>query len=82
MKRRPPIIHASSRTARESADWPEDQIVGRDTVEARGGKWSACRRGRYSTSALLKKIAPEQAVGAACYDWRLGIAHLTIEHAE
>jgi rfaE bifunctional protein nucleotidyltransferase chain/domain len=41
----------------KGADWAADQIVGRDTVEARGGK--VVRIGveeGYSTSALLNKI--------------------------
>jgi D-beta-D-heptose 7-phosphate kinase/D-beta-D-heptose 1-phosphate adenosyltransferase len=41
----------------KGADWAADQIVGRDTVEARGGRVVriAVEEG-YSTSALLKKI--------------------------
>ena len=41
----------------KGADWPADQIVGRDTVEARGGRVVriAVEPG-YSTSALLDKI--------------------------
>jgi D-beta-D-heptose 7-phosphate kinase/D-beta-D-heptose 1-phosphate adenosyltransferase len=41
----------------KGADWPADQIVGRDTVEARGGRVVrvAVEQG-HSTSALLKKI--------------------------
>jgi len=41
----------------KGADWAADQIVGRDTVEARGGKVVriAVEEG-YSTSALLNKI--------------------------
>jgi D-beta-D-heptose 7-phosphate kinase/D-beta-D-heptose 1-phosphate adenosyltransferase len=41
----------------KGADWAADQIVGRDTVEARGGKVVrvAVEEG-YSTSALLKRI--------------------------
>ena len=41
----------------KGADWPEDQIVGRDTVEAGGGRVVriAVEEG-YSTSALLEKI--------------------------
>jgi D-beta-D-heptose 7-phosphate kinase/D-beta-D-heptose 1-phosphate adenosyltransferase len=40
----------------KGADWPADQIVGRDTVEARGGRVVriAVEQG-HSTSALLKK---------------------------
>jgi D-beta-D-heptose 7-phosphate kinase/D-beta-D-heptose 1-phosphate adenosyltransferase len=41
----------------KGADWPADQIVGRDTVEARGGRVVriAVERG-HSTSALLDRI--------------------------
>jgi D-beta-D-heptose 7-phosphate kinase/D-beta-D-heptose 1-phosphate adenosyltransferase len=41
----------------KGADWPEDAIVGRDSVEARGGRVVriAIEQG-YSTTALLKKI--------------------------
>ena len=41
----------------KGADWAADQIVGRDTVEARGGRVIriAVEEG-YSTSALLNKI--------------------------
>lgn len=41
----------------KGADWPADQIVGRDTVEARGGKVIrvAIERG-YSTTALIGRI--------------------------
>jgi D-beta-D-heptose 7-phosphate kinase/D-beta-D-heptose 1-phosphate adenosyltransferase len=41
----------------KGADWPADQIVGRDTVEARGGRVVriAVAVG-YSTSALVAKI--------------------------
>jgi D-beta-D-heptose 7-phosphate kinase/D-beta-D-heptose 1-phosphate adenosyltransferase len=41
----------------KGADWPADQIVGRDTVEARGGRVIrvAVERG-YSTTALLARI--------------------------
>jgi D-beta-D-heptose 7-phosphate kinase/D-beta-D-heptose 1-phosphate adenosyltransferase len=41
----------------KGADWPADQIVGRDTVEGRGGKVIrvAVERG-YSTSALIARI--------------------------
>jgi len=41
----------------KGADWAADQIVGRDTVEARGGRVVriAVEEG-YSTSALLNKI--------------------------
>jgi D-glycero-beta-D-manno-heptose 1-phosphate adenylyltransferase len=41
----------------KGADWAEDAIVGRDIVEARGGKVVrvAVRPG-YSTSAIIKKI--------------------------
>jgi rfaE bifunctional protein nucleotidyltransferase chain/domain len=41
----------------KGADWAEDAIVGRDIVEARGGRVVrvAIERG-YSTTALLKKI--------------------------
>src|SRR4051812_11930215 len=41
----------------KGADWPADQIVGRDTVEAGGGKvvLEAVEQG-YSTTAILKRI--------------------------
>ena len=41
----------------KGADWPADQIVGRDTVEARGGRVVriAVEQG-HSTSALLHRI--------------------------
>ena len=41
----------------KGADWPADQIVGRDTVEARGGRVVrvAVEQG-YSTSAILERI--------------------------
>jgi D-beta-D-heptose 7-phosphate kinase/D-beta-D-heptose 1-phosphate adenosyltransferase len=40
----------------KGADWPADQIVGRDTVEARGGRviLEPVERG-YSTSALIER---------------------------
>lgn len=41
----------------KGADWPPDQIVGRDTVEARGGRvvLEPVEQG-YSTSAIIDKI--------------------------
>ena len=41
----------------KGADWPADQIVGRDTVEARGGRVVrvAVEQG-YSTSAIIDRI--------------------------
>jgi rfaE bifunctional protein nucleotidyltransferase chain/domain len=41
----------------KGADWPADQIVGRDTVEARGGRviLEPVERG-YSTSALIDRV--------------------------
>jgi bifunctional ADP-heptose synthase (sugar kinase/adenylyltransferase) len=40
----------------KGADWPEDRIVGRDTVEARGGEVVRVPvEEGYSTSALLEK---------------------------
>jgi rfaE bifunctional protein nucleotidyltransferase chain/domain len=41
----------------KGADWPADQIVGRDTVEARGGRvvLEPVERG-YSTTALIDRI--------------------------
>ena len=40
----------------KGADWPADQIVGRDTVEARGGRviLEPVEQG-YSTTALVEK---------------------------
>jgi D-beta-D-heptose 7-phosphate kinase/D-beta-D-heptose 1-phosphate adenosyltransferase len=45
----------------KGADWPADQIVGRDTVEARGGRVVrvAVEQG-YSTTALLDRIRAMQ----------------------
>ena len=42
----------------KGADWPADQIVGRDTVEARGGRviLEPVERG-YSTSAIIEKVS-------------------------
>ena len=41
----------------KGADWPADQIVGRDTVEARGGKvvLEPVEQG-YSTTAIIERI--------------------------
>jgi rfaE bifunctional protein nucleotidyltransferase chain/domain len=41
----------------KGADWPADQIVGRDTVEARGGKviLEPVEQG-YSTSGIIDKV--------------------------
>lgn len=41
----------------KGADWPADQIVGRDTVEARGGRvvLEPVEQG-YSTSAIIDKV--------------------------
>jgi D-beta-D-heptose 7-phosphate kinase/D-beta-D-heptose 1-phosphate adenosyltransferase len=41
----------------KGADWPPDQIVGRDTVEARGGQviLVTVERG-YSTTAIVEKV--------------------------
>ena len=41
----------------KGADWPADQIVGRDTVEARGGKviLEAVEQG-YSTSSIIERV--------------------------
>lgn len=41
----------------KGADWPEDQIVGRDTVEARGGRVVRMPvEAGYSTTALVERI--------------------------
>jgi D-glycero-beta-D-manno-heptose 1-phosphate adenylyltransferase len=41
----------------KGADWPSDQIVGRDTVEARGGRViRAPVEAGYSTSGILDRI--------------------------
>jgi D-beta-D-heptose 7-phosphate kinase/D-beta-D-heptose 1-phosphate adenosyltransferase len=41
----------------KGADWPADQIVGRDTVEARGGVVvRAPVEGEYSTTAIVERI--------------------------
>ena len=44
----------------KGADWPPDQIVGRDTVEARGGRviLEPVERG-YSTTAIIAKAKGE-----------------------
>jgi D-beta-D-heptose 7-phosphate kinase/D-beta-D-heptose 1-phosphate adenosyltransferase len=44
----------------KGADWPADQIVGRDTVEARGGRviLVPVEQG-YSTTSLLERIKAE-----------------------
>ena len=41
----------------KGADWPADQIVGRDTVEARGGRviLEPVEQG-YSTTTLIQKV--------------------------
>ena len=41
----------------KGADWPSDQIVGRDTVEARGGRviLEPVERG-YSTTSIIERI--------------------------
>lgn len=41
----------------KGADWPADQIVGRDTVEARGGKviLEPVEQG-YSTSSIIERV--------------------------
>ena len=45
----------------KGADWPADQIVGRDTVEARGGRvvLEPVERG-YSTSTIIEKARGSQ----------------------
>jgi D-glycero-beta-D-manno-heptose 1-phosphate adenylyltransferase len=44
----------------KGADWGEDEIVGRDIVEARGGRVvRAPVEAGYSTTAIIKKIAAE-----------------------
>ena len=44
----------------KGADWPADQIVGRDTVEARGGRVILERVEQgHSTTALVKRIQSE-----------------------
>jgi D-beta-D-heptose 7-phosphate kinase/D-beta-D-heptose 1-phosphate adenosyltransferase len=41
----------------KGADWPADQIVGRDTVEARGGVVIRVpHEGGYSTSGIIEKV--------------------------
>jgi D-beta-D-heptose 7-phosphate kinase/D-beta-D-heptose 1-phosphate adenosyltransferase len=41
----------------KGADWPEDQIVGRDTVEARGGRVvRVALEAGFSTTAIVAKI--------------------------
>ena len=43
----------------KGADWPADQIVGRDTVEARGGRVVLVPvETGYSTTAILERIKP------------------------
>lgn len=44
----------------KGADWPADQIVGRDTVEARGGRVVLVPvETGYSTTAILERIKPK-----------------------
>jgi rfaE bifunctional protein nucleotidyltransferase chain/domain len=44
----------------KGADWPTDQIVGRDTVEARGGRVVLVPvETGYSTTAILERIRPK-----------------------
>ena len=41
----------------KGADWPADQIVGRDVVEARGGRVVRAQiEEGYSTSALIERV--------------------------
>jgi len=41
----------------KGADWPQDAIIGRETVEARGGRViRVALANGYSTSAIIKKI--------------------------
>jgi D-beta-D-heptose 7-phosphate kinase/D-beta-D-heptose 1-phosphate adenosyltransferase len=41
----------------KGADWPADRIVGRDTVEARGGEVIRVPiEGAYSTSAIIERV--------------------------
>jgi rfaE bifunctional protein nucleotidyltransferase chain/domain len=43
----------------KGADWPADQIVGRDTVEARGGRVVLMPvEAGHSTTAILERIRP------------------------
>jgi len=44
----------------KGADWPADQIVGRDTVEARGGRviLESVEQG-YSTTAIIERVRVE-----------------------
>jgi rfaE bifunctional protein nucleotidyltransferase chain/domain len=46
----------------KGADWPADQIVGRDTVEARGGRviLEPVEKG-YSTSAIIERVRSSSA---------------------
>ncbi len=42
----------------KGADWPADQIVGRDTVEARGGRVVLARvEAGYSTTRIVERVA-------------------------
>lgn len=44
----------------KGADWPADQIVGRDTVEARGGRVVLAEvEDGYSTTAIIQKMIGE-----------------------
>lgn len=44
----------------KGADWPADQIVGRDTVEARGGRVVLVPvEPGYSTTSVLERIKPK-----------------------
>ena len=45
----------------KGADWPEDDIVGRDIVEARGGQVVRVPlEAGYSTTAIIEKIELER----------------------
>ena len=60
----------------KGADWPADQIVGRDTVEARGGRVVRVpvEQG-YSTTSLVEKVRSLGPVRLLVLDGRLDLRH-------
>ena len=51
------IAHLQPDVLVKGADWPADQIVGRDTVEARGGRVVRIEVTQgYSTTAIIERI--------------------------
>ncbi len=51
------IAHLQPDVLVKGADWPADQIVGRDTVEARGGRVVRIEvTQRHSTTAIIERV--------------------------